>query len=777
MRIIPWYLFLCGLFIIFSTNSLYSQVTLTGKVTEKSTGETLVGATIFIPDLKTGAATGKDGVYTLPNLPKSTFLIQISFIGYLAITRTVDLRKSARCDFEMEESAIEAQEVVVTGNTLSSDNNQSSISITSIGKNQLFTLPSTNLVNSISTVPGLSEITTGGAVSKPVIRGLSYNHVITLNEGVRQEGSQWGDEHGIEIDQFSADRIEVLKGPASLFYGSDAMGGVINILEPIPAPLNTIKGEWASQFSTSNKLFANSLMLNGNRNGITWRIRGTWKTAASYKTPPEYVYNSGFSERDLSGMIGLNKRWGYTHLHFSLFDTKIGIINGARDSLTRQFINREGIAVTPDEAKSRDIAVPYQLVSHEKLTSVSNFVIKNSQVRLNLGYQVNDRQEFSVTPLEPGLYFHLDTWTGDVKYTLSLEKSLELAAGISGMTQTNRNRGIEYLVPDYNLQDLGGFVYAKKSWERFSVNAGARFDIRHVEGKPLYVDSLGHRETLGDTLFPGFSSTFSAFTGSTGMTFKISKIVNMKLNAGRGFRAPNIAELGSNGVHEGTFRYEIGNPMLKPETSLQFDGEISVNTKYLNAVLNGFYNIINNFIYSQNTNHETKYHNGQWYPVYRYIQGNSVLKGFELELDIHPVDQLHLDNNIDYVYGTNATTGVPLPFIPALHSQHELKWNIKPGRNSIFQNPWAEAGIEIHYAQNRVDSFETATPGYVLINASVGTGLKVKKQHWTLFLSGKNLANTKYFDHLSRLKPLGIYNMGRNVTLGVMIPFGLYEAR
>jgi len=755
----------------------YAQATLSGKVIEKSTGETLAGATIFIPDLKTGAATNKDGVYTITNLPKSTFVIQISYVGYQAITRTIDLRKTTKCDFEMSESAIEAQEVVVTGNALSSDNSQSSISITPIGKNQLLTIPSTNLINSIATVPGLSEITTGGAVSKPVIRGLSYNHVITLNEGVRQEGSQWGDEHGIEIDQFSADRIEVLKGPASLFYGSDAMGGVINILEPIPAPLNTVKGEFVSQFSTGNKLFGNSLMAEGNQNGLIWRVRGTWKTAASYQTPPEYVYNSGYWERDINAMAGLNKRWGYSHIHFSLFDTKIGMIEGLRDSLTHRFINHQGAMVTPDEARSRDIAVPFQLVSHQKVSSVSNFVTGKSQVRINLGYQVNDRREFSETPAEPGLYFHLDTWTGDVKYTLSMEKSLELVAGISGMTQTNRNRGIEYLVPDYNLDDIGGFVYAKKSWDRVTLNAGARFDVRQVTGKALYLDSAGHKSTSGDTLFPGFSSTFSAVTGSAGITFKLNKTFNLKFNVGRGFRAPNIAELGSNGVHEGTFRYEIGNPLLKPEVSLQADGEISANTKYLNAVFNGFYNTIDNFIYYRNTGNEKKIYNGISYPVYRYIQGNSVLKGFELELDIHPVDPLHLDNNIDYVMGTNISTGTPLPFIPALHSQHDLKWVMKTGKHSVIENPWLEAGVEIHYAQKRVDIFETETPGYVLLNASVGTMLKVQHQNWTLFISGKNLTNAKYFDHLSRLKEVGIYNMGRNITVGVMIPIGVYEKR
>jgi len=277
-------------------------------------------------------------------------------------------------------------------------------------------------------------------------------------------------------------------------------------------------------------------------------------------------------------------------------------------------------------------------------------------------------------------------------------------------------------------------------------------------------------------LFSSFKSDFNAFTGSAGMTFRLSKVFNFKFNIGRGFRAPNIAELASNGVHEGTFRYEIGNPALKAETSIQIDGEISAATKFLNAVFNGFYNIIDNYIYYRNINNEKKFVNNQWYPVYRYIQGNSVLKGFEFELDIHPLDALHIDNNIDYVWGENISASTPLPYIPALHLTDEIKWTFKTNKRSIFQSPYIGLQLETHFRQSRIDVFETETPGYVLLNASVGTNLRVQKQLWTLFISPKNLTNQTYYDHLSRLKDVGIHNMGWTVTFGLIIPFGVYEA-
>jgi len=766
------HLFLLPIVILFIQTHLFGQQTLTGKVIDRETGESLPGAALYLPDLKIGTTSDKEGHYQFRNLPKSSILIQASYLGYKAVVVTLDLSRSNMYDFHLSASAIEAQEVVVTGNVLSSDNSRSSISVTPINKDQLLVRPSTNLINAIASVPGLSEITTGGEISKPVIRGLGYNHIVTLNEGVRQEGNQWGDEHGIEIDQFSTDRIEVLKGPASLFYGSDAMGGVINILEPTPAKLNTIDGEWVSQFSFNERLYSNSLMAQGNHEGWIWRIRGTYKNAAAFRTPVEWVYNSGFSEMNYSVMAGVVKRWGYTHLHFSSFDTKIGMIDGTRDSATGQFVSYLGQLISPERAKSRAIDVPFQVVQHQKVSSVTNLVFNDNQVKINLGYQANNRKEYGITPDEPGLFFHLDTWTYDARYIRLLKKSIELAAGIAGMTQTNRNRGVEFLVPDYDLRDWGGFLYAKKSWEKFTLNLGFRYDSRQVTGYALYLDSLGHAATSGDTLFRSFNSRFSALTGSTGMTFQLNKNFHFKFNVGRGFRAPNIAELSANGVHEGTFRYEIGNPALKAETSFQVDGEVGWNNKYLNAVFNGYYNMISDYIYERNIDGEKRYVDGEWLPVYRYVQGNSLLKGFELELDIHPVDALHFENNLDLVWGENLSTGIPLPMIPALHLQNEIRWTMKTAPKAVFRQPWLQVGLETHFTQNRIDAFETQTPGYVLLNASAGFKLKVQNQLWTIFVSGANLTDTKYYDHLSRLKEVGICNIGRNITIGVVIPVG-----
>ncbi len=755
------------------SNYIYSQGVISGKITDARTGETLPGATVFIPDLKIGAICNKEGEYKLTNLPKSRLLIQVQFMGYLSVTDYIDLRITSVLDFKLQQSSIEAQEVIITGSAIASDNNKTSYPMIPVDKAFLNTVTSTNIINSLSSIPGISEISTGSGISKPVIRGLSYNHVVTLNEGIRQEGNQWGDEHGIEIDQFSADRIEIIKGPASLFYGSDALGGVINILEPISPSPGNIKGEILSHFSTNNKLTENSAMLEGNSNGFIWRARGSYKNAASYKTPEEYIYNSGFNEQNYSALLGLNKKWGYSHLHFSRYNAFIGFIEGDRDSSSNKFIDINGNIVPENTLKGRKLDVPFQNVDHIKISSVSNIVIGNSQLKINAGYQTNNRKEFGESRDYASLFFNLKTITYDIKYILPVTENIETAFGIAGMTQKNENKGVEFLIPDYFLQDAGGFAYIKATVKRFTFNGGIRFDYRWVDSKLLVVDSNGISSKIGDTVFPAFISRFSAFSGSVGMTYKINNYFNLKINIGRGYRAPNIAELGSNGVHEGTFRYEIGNPQLKPETSIQFDAEIRCDNKYLSASLAGFYNIINNYIYQRNINGEIKDIDGNYYQVFRFVQGNSVLTGFEANIDIHPIDQLHFDNSFSYVIGTNISSDMDLPFIPAPHSLHELQWTFKTNEKSIFKQPFFKIGVGIHLKQNRYDEFETETNGYSLLSAGLGTNIKIKSQQLTFFVNGDNLTNVKYFDHLSRLKEVGIYNMGRNVTIGLIIPFGI----
>ncbi|TZF85769.1 TonB-dependent receptor (plasmid) [Pedobacter sp. BS3] len=747
-------------------------ITVKGKVTDAVTQQALPGATIALPDLKRSATTNADGEFHLANLPaKGRYLVEVSYIGYKNYTQVIDLSAISDLTFALQPTAIETKEVVITGTLVSGSNKKSSISATTLGRSQLLQ-PSTNLIDALAKVPGVSQISTGLAISKPVIRGLSYNRVITLDDGVKQQGQQWGDEHGIEIDQFKAERVEVLRGAASLMYGSDALGGVINLLEPLTAPEGQVKGEFISNYSTNNGLTANSLMLTGNENGFVWRARGSYKNAYSFKTPTGYFPNSGYNETDLSGMIGLNKRWGYSHLNFSSFKNNIGFYEPEFNA-NGDFVNEDGDLFTSSEFKSRNLEYPRQDIRHYKVALNNNFIIGSGNLKVDLGYQKNQRRELEDGP-DPSLFFDMNTYSADLKYYLPQSNGWQPVFGLSGDAAHSVNKGEEVLVPNYDTYGVGVFAYAKKTWTASTFNAGLRYDFRSNEGHQLFAD--------GDEVFAPFKNTFSNISGALGFTHQFTDEWNFKANAGSAFRSPNPAELGSNGVHEGTFRYEIGDPNLKPERSYQVDAELDYEGKIISASLSVYNNYVHNYIYAS--------HNGEFrdvtdedgntdnYPVYRYGQANANLYGTEASFIIHPVPFIHFENTFGYTHAQNTSFDKPLPFIPAGNLRNELRFEPKLKNLS---DSYIFVGINSAFKQTRVDDvFETPTSGYTLLNAGIGTTFKLGKQPVRLSVSGNNLLDKKYYDALSRLKPgrldqsdptLGVYNPGRNITFGIYLPF------
>ncbi|HSB93144.1 MAG TPA: TonB-dependent receptor plug domain-containing protein, partial [Flavitalea sp.] len=300
-----------------------NRIQLSGKVTDASTGLPLVGASIVLSENKNGTVSDSAGNYMLSNLPPGHALVEVSFLGYRSAVEHLDLAGAAQRNFYLQPSIRENETVVVTGIAGSSSTRKSPVPISRITKAELIAIPATNLIDALSHQPGLSQVSTGPAISKPVIRGLGYNRLVVVNDGVRQEGQQWGDEHGIEIDENSVSKIEILKGPASLMYGSDAMAGVINIITTVPLPNNTVSGNILSSYQTNNKqrsLFAN---IGGNLNGFNWNAWADLKAAADYKNAYDgSVYNSKFREQNMGGYIGYNGNWGFSHLVVSVFDQK-----------------------------------------------------------------------------------------------------------------------------------------------------------------------------------------------------------------------------------------------------------------------------------------------------------------------------------------------------------------------------------------------------------------------------------------------------------------------
>ena len=627
--------------------------------------------------------------------------------------------------------------VVVTGLTGDVHLREVAAPISVIQPVDLQARASTNIIGAIAKEPGVSQITTGGAISKPVIRGLGYNRVVVVNDGIRQEGQQWGDEHGIEIDGASVHSVEILKGPASLMYGSDAMAGVLIFRAAPVAPLGTVRGSISTEYQTNNGLVDYSLNASGNQKGLVWDVRFSDKYAHAYKNSVNHwVANSGFSERAASGMIGLNRNWGYSRLKLSYYHLTPGIIEGEEEG---------PIGYKP--------GLPFQQVYHYKAVLDNTFRLGEGRLKALLGWQQNRRQEFEESADEYGLYFLLNTLNYDIKYQRDAQAGWKYAVGVNGMFQSSDNKGDEYLIPDYRLFDAGLFGTVSKELGAWVLSGGLRADVRLLHSLPL------------ETRFADFSRTFPGVSGSIGAVRSLGENVHLRLNFSRGFRAPNLSELASNGEHEGTLRYEIGNQNLKPEYSLQGDLGLDFSSKYVSGQLALFANRINNYIFLTKTAEGNP-------PVFTYTSGNARLLGLEAEVDIHPIHSLHLGTTFSYVNGKQIG-GTWLPMIPAPRLLTECKYEFTHG-GRLFNNAFVAIELDWNARQDHfyaVDDTETATPAYALLNMSAGTDIVIKgKKRASIYLLADNLTDAAWQSHLSRLKEVGVYNMGRNFTLKLLIP-------
>lgn len=655
---------------------------------------------------------------------------------------------------------LKLNEMVVTGVTGDTKLKNSTAPIAIVSGKELRQKTSTNVIDAIAHQPGVAQITTGSGISKPIIRGLGYNRIIVMNEGVRQEGQQWGDEHGIEIDGQNVNSVEILKGPASLMYGSDAMAGVL-ILHGSPIqPEGEMKASVSTEYQTNNGLFDYSLNFAGNQQGFVWDARFTDRYAHAYKNKYDgYVPGSQFSERAGRLMLGVNKRWGYSHLTATIFHQTPSIVEGERDETTGELEHGEGFT-----GHGYGKSLPFQQIYHYKTVWDNSLNLSKGWLKAVVGYQQNRRQEFEEDEDEYELYFKLHTLTYDVRYLLQEFDGWKVAGGVNGMWQQSLNLGEESLIPEYRLFDLGGYATVSKSLNRLTLNGGLRYDHRHLNY---------------------YSRNFNGVTGSIGAVWNASEHVNVRLNVARGFRAPNMSELGSYGVHEGTQRFEIGNPDLKPEYSWQADLGVDFTSKYVSAQVALFANRIENYIFAQRIDRVEE----EGYRTYEYTQGDARLLGFEAGVDFHPIHSLHFQNTFSFVDAQQLHADADakyLPMTPAPRWTSELKYELSHHGHKTLNNAYVALGLECNLAQNhyyKVDDTETRTPSYTLLSLSAGTDLNIhKKKVAELYVTADNLLNTAYQNHLSRLKYCdvnnatgrqGVYNMGRNIVFKVIVPIEL----
>lgn len=779
-----------------SAVSLYG--TFSGKITDAKTGLPVEGVTVYISDIKSGTATDAAGHFSITNIPLGVHLVEISHIGYNSIVENIDIITDVKKNYSLGESIIENNAVVVTGVTGATQLKKVPFAVSVLRKEDFFRNTSSNIIESLTRIGGVTTLATGPAISKPVIRGLSYNRVLTINDGVRQEGQQWGDEHGIEIDEASVNKIELLKGPASIIYGSDAMAGVVNIITHVPVPVNTLKANISANGQTNNNLTGFHVNMGGNKNGFNWNIYTSNKAAGDYKNKYDgRVFNSKFTENNIGGYAGINRKWGFSHILISSFNLKAGLIEGERDNdgyFIKHLPGGNTARAGKEDFKSTTPLIPYQHIRHFKVATDNSIRLGKNQLTFNIGYQQNQREEFGNPDdqAERSLFFSLKTITYTAQYRLAAINGWRTSLGVNGMQQNNRNKGVEQLIPDYSLFDFGVYIFTQKTINKLTLSGGFRFDNRHINADHL----LDGNTVKGNA----FTTSFSNGSGSIGLAAQVTKAVNLKFNIARGFRAPSIPELASNGAHEGTIRYEYGNPGLKSETSIQLDGGIEYSTEHISFGLSAFYNSFDNFILyrklqSMAGGDSIVNYNGTALTAFRFDQAQAALTGLEATIDLHPhpLDWLHILNTFSIVSGQlkNAIEGNKfLPFIPASRLVTEFKGSFnKPAKN--INNFYIKFEVDNTFSKQNVFTVyntETKTAGYTLLNAGMGADI-VNRKKQTIFsvaISAMNITDIAYQNHLSRLKYAeenlatgrsGVFNMGRNFSFKLNIPLNMSLAK
>ena len=663
-------------------------------------------------------------------------LIIALFIGFSAVIQAQEIKEIKQDSVHKNKPFVLDEVIVSTAFNKIQSQNVMKVEHSTI--KELQQKGTSTLIEGLATIPGVSQVSTGTSIGKPVIRGLSGNRVLVYSQGVRIENQQFGDEHGLGLNDAGIESVEVIKGPASLLYGSDALGGVLYF--------NPEKFANAGTFTTnfSQKFFSNTLGSNSSLGLKTstenWKFlaRGTYNTHSDYKVAEgDRVTNTRYNETDFKTGIGYSNSKFSSVFRYNYNDLDLGI---PEDGISEQTTNKK-------------TDYPKQGVFNHLLSLNNVFFFEKSKLDVDLGYISNDRSEFEDSEVAI-LRMKLKTFNYDAKYHLPKLGNFESIIGIQGMHQTNANSGEEYLIPDATTNDFGFFGTGNYEWKSNVIQAGLRFDNRKIT-------TTAHGISGEEGSFEAIDKSFDSFNASLGYKTNLAKDLSLRLNVASGFRAPNLAELTSNGVHEGTNRYEVGNSNLKTEQNVQTDLNLEYKSSHIEFFVNGFYNHINNYIYTSPTG-EVIDDNA----VFDYIQNDAKLFGCEIGLHFHPhpLDWLHYETSFETVTGKKQN-GDYLPLIPANNWNNTIRTEFKI--KNWLEDGFATLNVSSTFNQNNVSGFETKTNGYTLLNLGFGGTVKFGKTIFDLNLNTNNLLNKEYTAHLSRLKTDGISNIGRNIVLGL----------
>jgi len=724
--------------------------TISGRVTDAG-GQPIDQVTVRVIELRRTVRTGSDGKFTIAEVPRGTYTVSFAVIGYAPRVRKVTVGDAAAtADMTLKASALELAAIQVSASAeATSPLNSPQPMVVASGEN-LMRLRPTNLGEALEDVAGVRNNSSGVAAGKPVIRGLTNNRVLVLDNGQRLEHNQWGDDHFSSVEPAASSRIEVIRGPASVLYGSDAIGGVINIIAPdLPDAIGRapfVQGSVTGGFATGNTQPDGSLTLEGASRGFGYRFSGTGRTAGNVHTPTYTLWNSGYHNLGGTGTLGYRGPWGSLTGQYTYRNDRL--------NLTDEDPAATGRAGTDDHRVHVDLSTR----------------LGSSRLDWGAGFERNQRHEWAdaVTTSE-AFGMRQKSYTTDARLHHAAIGPFSGLVGFSGEYTSDANFGAEFLEPDSKASDAALYVFEQTDVGRWNFSFGGRYDYRHL--------SVDANTDLGN---PAASLHWSSVTGNFGMLYHVSEPVALVLNVGRGFRSPSTFDLFANGPHEATQTFERGNPNLKTETSLNTDAAVRIQSASAAIELGTFVNLIQSFIYTVPAG---QVDSASGLDIYDVVQGDAVLRGFEGQIQYHPTGYLHLEGTADYVYGKNTTSGDPLPTMPPFRATYTARLE---GRSlGALSSPYFSVGGETNARQTRLNPAEATfyagafggqgyqSTSYTLINLAGGFSVPTGNgRAIQVDLQLRNALNKDWVDYLSHLKTL-VPNpgMGRNLIARVTTNF------
>ncbi len=711
---------------------------LTGTVLDNETKLPISNVQVYFVDLRTGTTTDVNGMFQFKYFNQKEARILITFIGYNSIDEIIKVDTARKKVFYLEKGHFELDEIAISApkGRLQSEN------IVNIEHNKITQLQQTSpltLAEAISTISGVAQTTTGAGIGKPVIRGLSGNRIVTYAQGIRIENQQWGDEHGLGVGEVGIESVEVIKGPASLLYGSDALGGVLYFIDERYANQNTVEGFAQTKFHSNTLGSINNIGFKIHKGRLKLNLFGAYSSHADYQAPNfDRVFNTRFDERNIKSSFGFNTRNWISNIRHSFLQNNYGIVEDATFSNSTQ----------------RKFILPFQTIDNHNITFENIVFTGNSKLNFTLGYTNNYRKEFEDDAINQALGLKLNTFTYNLKWYSPIYKDrLDFIVGSQGMAQSNKNNGEEVLIPDANTTDFGVFFIGNLKLNKLQFQGGIRADYRKIDTKEMVTD---------EGSFPSLKESYNGLAFSGGTVYKMGK-TKLRANISNGFRAPNTTELLSEGVHHGTNRYIKGDADLTNENATQIDFSLDYEDEHSSFSVNSFYNSIQNYIFLSPIN--TLIDNS---PVFEYVQKNAFLYGGELGFHYHPheIHWLHLESNLSTVFAEDRN-GTSLPLIP------QTKLNSTVRAESIYKGKVRLKNVFIQhiykFQQNRTGLFETLTNDYNLINIGLNLEIETKNNPIEISTGVRNVLNARYIDHLSRFKTLEISNQGINYYVGLKV--------